>query len=85
MEAARAAAASGRAKGPQRARERRVQLERICDVYPVSTDGGYQDFRIQLFNRVIGYVNEQVWRDALADAHRRMLGDDLSDWRMATS
>lgn len=80
-EAARASVASGRAKRQQIALERRSQLERICDVYSVSTDGGYHDLRIQVFNRVVGYVNEHVWRDSLADAHRRSLGENLSEWR----
>jgi hypothetical protein len=81
VESAHAAVALGRAKRRETALERRGQLDRICQVFGLGDDDPYDDVRIRVLYRVIGYVHEQVWREALDEVRRQVLDDDRRESR----
>lgn len=80
-ESARADAAFGQAKRRDAALQRRGQLERIREVFELGDGEAYEDARIRTFYRVIGYVHEQKWREAMDDLRRETLVGERPEQR----
>ncbi|MFK5645124.1 hypothetical protein ACI3ET_01230 [Ornithinimicrobium sp. LYQ121] len=73
VDAARATVAYARERRRRTALQRWGQLQRIADVFGLGELDAYNDVRLRVLRSVIGYVDEHVWRDAIADVRRQVL------------
>lgn len=72
--AARATVQLGRERRRQLRDRRWEHLERIRAVHGSRDD---EDFLLRVFHRVLGYVPEEIWDDALEELRERVTDDDL--------
>lgn len=72
-EVARATVAYGRDRRRREGLKRWGQLQRIAEVYGLGELDAFDDVRLRVLHQVIGYVDEHVWRDAVAEVRHHVL------------
>lgn len=77
--AARATVDYGRERRRRTGQQRWGQLQRIAEVHGLGELDAFDDIRVRVLHEVIGYVDEHVWRDTLADVRRHVLEDEEGD------
>lgn len=82
VEGARATVAYSRAKTRRIGDERWGQLQRIHEAFGQDGRDAFDDIRLRMLWKTIGYLAEPAWRRALAEMRDEMLeGEDREEWR----